>query len=67
MVIGIMQSDAGRGNENYDYLGVLYPEGYVSSEEMYLFNQADVEQVYFKGYEDDERSQFIDWLKKEQF
>ncbi len=65
MVIGIMQTDAEKPETEYDYLGILYPEGYLGSEEMYLFNHVDIEHIYFRGYEDKERSQFIEWLQKE--
>ncbi|WP_443771065.1 DUF4176 domain-containing protein [Anaerostipes sp.] len=59
MINGIMQSDASGNGESYDYLGILYPEGHIGDEFQYLFNQEDIEQVIFRGYEDEEREEFL--------
>ena len=60
MISGVMQND-NEGNE-YDYMGVLYPEGNISQKAQFLFQHSDIEQVIFKGYEDDERTEFINRL-----
>lgn len=44
--------------EVYDYCGCLYPEGVVDSEETYVFDHDQIEEVSFIGYEDDESKQF---------
>jgi len=59
MINGVMQSDAADPGKNYDYLGILYPEGHIGDEFQYLFNQKDIVQAFFRGYEDDERAEFI--------
>lgn len=59
MIDGIMQSDASGNGENYDYLGILYPEGHIGDEYQYLFNHEDIDQVFFRGYEDEERDEFL--------
>lgn len=61
MIFGIKQMDS-EVKEEYDYIGVLYPEGNIGVEGQYLFNHESIEQVFFKGYEDDERKLFIDAL-----
>ena len=38
----------------YDYSGVEYPKGFVSDEDGKLFNEEDIDKVYFYGYEDNE-------------
>ena len=43
-------------------MGVLYPEGNISQNAQFLFQHSDIEQVIFKGYEDDERTEFINRL-----
>ena len=64
MVSGIKQTDdEGKGQE-YDYIGVLYPEGYVGPDFQYLFNHDDIDKVYFRGYEDGERDGFINQLEE---
>ena len=60
MICGILQNDEGNTNKTYDYMGVLYPEGHIGEGYQYLFNHEDVVQVFFRGYDDEERAQFIE-------
>lgn len=62
MIIGIMQSDASGNGKEYDYLGILYPEGHIGDQFQYLFNQEDIEEAIFRGFEDDERVEFLNKL-----
>lgn len=62
MICGILQNDEGNTNKTYDYMGVLYPEGHIGEGYQYLFNHEDVVQVFFRGYDDEERTQFIEKL-----
>lgn len=47
----------------YDYSGCVYPEGYLSSNQVCLFDHEQIEKVFFYGFEDDEEKQFKDKLK----
>lgn len=58
MIIAIKTTDTGSLIE-YDYGAVLYPEGYISANKIYLFNNKDVAKVFYPGYDDDERRQFL--------
>ena len=58
MIFGIKQMDS-EVMEEYDYIGVLYPEGNIGVEGQFLFNHESIEQIFFKGYEDKERDAFI--------
>lgn len=62
MISGIMQNDAGGTGENYDYLGVLYPEGHIGEGFQYLFNHEDISEIIFRGFEDAERTNFLEKL-----
>lgn len=62
MVNGIKQTDASGDGQEYDYLGVLYPEGHIGEQFQYLFNHDDINEIIFRGYEDEERKLFIDRL-----
>lgn len=62
MINGIMQSDVSGSGANFDYLGILYPEGHIGDEFQYLFNHEDIAQIIFRGYEDEERVEFINKL-----
>lgn len=54
------------GNSSlYEYTGCLYPEGLTKSDEIYFFNNDNVDRVYFIGFQDEEEfayKQFIDDL-----
>ena len=62
MIFGVRQTNSKTGQE-YDYIGVLYPEGNMGEEIRFLFDHSDIDQIIFKGYDDDERAQFLESLK----
>ncbi len=62
MIFGIIQSEVGNPENEYDYIGVPYPEGSMGDEHQYLFYHKDIEEIYFRGFEDIERQVFIDAL-----
>ncbi len=62
MIYGIKQTD-GETDIDYDYLGVVYPEGNLGEGSSFFFDHDQIEQVYFRGYEDDEREDFIGRLE----
>lgn len=63
MIFGIKQTNANGEGEEYDYLGVLYPEGNIGEPFQYLFNHEDIKEIIFRGYEDDERTKFLTKLE----
>ena len=52
MIFGVKQTDNDTGVE-YDYIGVMYPEGNMGEAGQYLFNHSDIDQEFFRGYEND--------------
>jgi len=49
----------GDGNEKiYDYSGCIYPEGFLSSNQVCLFDHEQIAQVYFIGLIDEEEKTF---------
>ena len=62
MIIGIMQTDAGGSGKDYDYMGVLFPEGHIGEGFQYLFNHEDINEIIFRGFEDAERYEFLERL-----
>lgn len=48
----------------YDYSGCIYPEGFISSEMVCLFNHDQIDKVYYKGLIDDEETKFKTDLKR---
>lgn len=66
MIIGIMQSTMDKEGQitEYDYLGVLYPEGFFDVKSMFFFNHDQVNDVVFRGYENPEREEFLGRLEE---
>lgn len=62
MVFGVKQTKGDTG-ELYDYIGVIYPEGNIGKQGQFLFNHEDIEKIFFRGYEDEERQVFLDKLE----
>lgn len=48
----------------YDYSGCIYPEGYLSSNQICLFDHNQIEEIYFIGYENEEETNFKKQLDK---
>ena len=40
-------------------MGLLYPEGYLTKELIYVFNHEDIMDVIFRGYHNPEREQYL--------
>lgn len=64
MIFGIKQLASERPDEEFDYIGVLYPEGNMGSQFQYLFNHEDIVEVLFTGYETEERKKFLEEISK---
>lgn len=64
MIYGRKQLHVGT-NKKYDYVGCLYPEGNISIEYSFMFNNEDIEEVYFIGYKDEEEIEFQKVLSSE--
>ncbi len=58
MIVGVCQKGGHNPNAIWDYTGVIYPEGYLDSEKMFLFNNDQISHVYALGYQDDEQIEF---------
>ena len=42
----------------YDYCGCIYPEGYLSSDEICLFDHDQIAEISFIGFENEEEKEF---------
>jgi hypothetical protein len=61
MIFGVKQRGDQEGTE-HDYVGVLYPEGNMGLLYQYFFAHENIEEVFFRGFEDSERKDFIEKL-----
>lgn len=48
----------------FDYGACLYPEGLISSDQIFVFNHEQIERICFKGYETDKQKEFSKLLKR---
>lgn len=60
MICGVCVAD--KSGVTYDYLAVLYPEGWIGHGRSVMFQHEDVKEVHFRGFEDEERYEFMDAL-----
>ena len=59
MILGYLQSMEGDSEQKiYDYCGCLFPEGYMSADQVYLFDHEQIEEIFFLGYQDQEEQEF---------
>lgn len=63
IIIGIIQKKISTGKV-YDYMGVLYPEGYIGGKMQFLFMHDDIKEVKYIGFKNDEYFKFIENLKR---
>lgn len=64
MINGFCTMDANSPEKVYDYSGVLYPEGSLSSDQTLLFDHEQIVRVDHMGLEDDEEREFKTKLKE---
>ena len=53
-----------KGPTMFEYGACFYPEGMVSSDQLFAFNHSQIEKVCFKGYETDAHKQLSELLNK---
>ncbi len=61
MIIGLKQTKL-EENKEYDYMAIFYPEGFIGDTYHYLFDHEDIREVIFRGFEDEERTAFLQKL-----
>ena len=64
MVTGFCVKSPEIENKIFDYIGCLYPEGVISSDQNLLFDHNQIAQVFFKGYESEEEKSFKEKLNE---
>lgn len=58
MVTGFCSIAAENQDKIYDYCGCIYPEGYLNSNEICLFDHEQISEICFLGYENEEEKEF---------
>jgi len=64
MVSGFLAVDNEDTSVVYDYSGCMYPEGFLGSDQVLMFNHDQIESISFAGFEDKEQEEFLKNLKE---
>lgn len=58
MIIGFAQISAENPDKVYDYVGCVFPEGFIGPDQTFLFDSYQIEKIYAVGYQDEEQMNF---------
>ncbi len=66
MITGFLpiETEKKDGNKVWDYCGCVYPEGVITSNNNYLFNHEQIENIEFVGYINEEEKSFKNRMKQ---
>lgn len=64
MITGFCVKSPETEDRVFDYIGCLYPEGVISSDQNLLFDHEQIAQVFYTGYVCDEETEFKAKLKE---
>ena len=64
MIAGVKQKAVG-DEKIWDYCGCLFPEGILDPEKLFLFDNEQIERLYFVGLQDAESMSYLQQLGKE--
>lgn len=64
MITGFVAKANESGDKVYDYVGCLYPEGIVNSNQNLLFDHKQIDKIFYIGYVDDEQKELMKKLKE---
>lgn len=58
MIVGVCQRGGSNPEKIWDYTGVVFPEGYLASDKMFMFDNEQINTIYAIGYQDAEQLAF---------
>ena len=64
MIIGYCQKLLSQPEKVYDYVGCLFPEGFISADRNYLFNRDQIDKIYHVGYQTDGQFSFVEKMEE---
>lgn len=62
MITGFCSIPSENPKQVFDYSGCIYPEGFLNSTHVCLFNNDQIEKIHFMGFEDEEEKVFKEKL-----
>lgn len=63
MIIGYCQRLVDEPEKLFDYVGCLFPEGYLSAEKNYLFNRDQIDQIHHVGCVSEGQMAFVEKME----
>ena len=64
MICGRIQTDVATGI-TYDYSACYYPDGIINSKELFMFNNDNIQRLFFIGFQDGEELAFRRFIDEE--
>ena len=64
MIIGVCQRSSNSPDAVWDYSGCLFPEGYIGADKVFLFNNDQIDKIYYMGLQDTEQAAFKEMADK---
>ena len=64
VITGFCCNDSENPGEMYDYSGCVYPEGFISYDQIGLFNHDQIKEICYMGYINEEEKVFKDQLER---
>lgn len=64
MITGFASVSPDTGERIFDYSGCVFPEGFMSYNEVCVFDHNQIQEVFYKGLEDEEEKAFKEQLKQ---
>ncbi len=58
MIIGFAQVSASNPDKVYDYVGCVFPEGFIGPDQTFLFDSQQIDKIFAVGYQDEEQMSF---------
>ncbi len=64
MIFGWLQKSTVK-DEVYDYIAVMYPEGLANMLLCFYFNDEDIEEVLFRGFQNEVEQEYRDYVHQQ--
>lgn len=64
MIFGWLQKSPVK-EEVYDYIAVMYPEGLANKALCFYFNEADINEVLFRGFQNEAEKEYRDYVRQQ--
>ncbi len=64
MIMGYCQQLMSDTTHIFDYVGCLFPEGYIGADQNFLFDRDQIAKVYHVGYQTDGQFAFVEKMEE---